>query len=224
MKNDTDQRKIYVITAPSGTGKSTINRQLVANIDALSFSVSMTTRNRRPQENNGEHYWFVDRETFEGAINSNALIEYAQVFENLYGTSTSEIKRLQSKDHDILIEIDVQGLIQIRSKLPQVIPILIMPPTMQALWERLERRGTDSLETRKLRFQAAKEELNHRELYEHFVINHDAQEAYSELRAFITEGRPLKLSVTQGREHCQRLYLESLTHKLSNPTDKLNSR
>ena len=101
--------RIFIITAPSGTGKSTINRKLVNNIQNLSFSVSVTTRRQRANEVHGEHYWFIDQDTFKSHIKEQNLVEHAEVFGNFYGTTFEEIERLQSQNLDIIVEIDIKA-------------------------------------------------------------------------------------------------------------------
>ena len=199
---------IFVVTAPSGTGKSTINRRLVTEIEKLSFSISLTTRKQRASEKNGKHYWFVDQETFEEKIKNHSLIEYANVFGNLSGTSFDEVERLTREGFHVLLEIDVQGFLQVKQKTPSTKSIFIMPPDMQTLWTRLEKRGTDNLETRKRRFQAAHKELSYGSEFDHFVINNDLETAYKEIKLFIREEQPFTLSREQGLAHCSQLQKE----------------
>lgn len=200
--------KNYIISAPSGTGKTTLNRRLVKAIPELEFSISHTTRPIRSNEREGDHYYFVDKPAFNDLIKNHALLEWAEVFGNFYGTSFGELKRINAKGHSALLEIDVQGCALAKNKLDSVCCILLLPPSMKVLWERLQGRGTDSLETITKRFQTARKELEQAHLYEHFVINDSIDEAFEELRGFIVHQKPLTLSKAQGLAFCKRLASE----------------
>ena len=196
---------IVIITAPSGTGKTTLTRRLVSEVPTLSFSVSMTTRPIRTGEKNGEHYWFVDRENFLRQVDQGRLAEWADVFGNLYGTTKDEIARILKLGHQALLEIDVQGAKNIRAQYPDACAIFIMPPSIQDLWERLRKRGTDSLTVCKRRLKTAGEELKEGKNFQHFIINDKLDRAFSELKNLVRDGQAVSLTYEQGLHHCNAL-------------------
>lgn len=196
---------ILIVTAPSGTGKTTLTRRLVKETPSLSFSVSVTTRPMRKGENNGEHYWYVDERTFMQYVNEQRMVEWANVFGNLYGTTKEEIKRIHDKGQRALLEIDVQGAKNIRKQYPDACSLFIMPPSIATLWERLKQRGTDSLEVRWRRLRTAYAELVAGKDFQHFIINDSLEKAFSELKNLVVYGKPVNLTHEEGIRHCQRL-------------------
>lgn len=199
---------IIIVTAPSGTGKTTLTRRLVRESQDLSFSVSVTTRSKREGENNGEHYWYVDEKTFKQYVEENRMVEWANVFGNLYGTTKDEIKRIHDRQQRALLEIDVQGAKSIREIYKDACAIFIMPPSIESLWERLRLRGTDSLEVRWRRLQTAGEELQAGKNFQHFIINEHLETAFSELYNLVEKGKPVSLSYEAGVHHCNELIKE----------------
>lgn len=206
--NRSSQAKLYVITAPSGTGKTTLNRRLVSEVSDLEFSISHTTRQQRMGEINGDHYWFVTKSEFEALVSAGNMLEWANVFGNLYGTSKSEIDRILSKDHSALLEIDVQGWQQAKVLIPDAVSVFIMPPSIADLWQRLERRGTDSLETRWKRIKTARQELDFADQYRYFIVNDDLEQAYKELKELVTTGKAPRLDFQQGVTFSKKLKQE----------------
>ncbi|NRA44720.1 MAG: guanylate kinase [Oligoflexales bacterium] len=202
-----DKLGVLVITAPSGTGKTTLNRRLVRELSNLEISVSLTTRSMRKNEKHGDHYWFISKEEFEEKLSSGKMLEWAEVFGNLYGTSLDEMHRIQANGKRPVLEIDVQGWEKAKDKLPNATSIFIMPPSMRALWERLKKRGTDPLEVRLRRIHTAREELDHGKHYQYFVINDDLDRAYLELKQIVL-GREPTLDRQNGLSHCQKLLNE----------------
>ncbi|MFK7823439.1 MAG: guanylate kinase [Oligoflexales bacterium] len=202
-----DKLGVLVITAPSGTGKTTLNRRLVRELSSLEISVSLTTRPSRKNEVHGDHYWFVTKQEFQDKISSGKMLEWAEVFGNLYGTSMDEVHRIQSEGKRPVLEIDVQGWEKAKDKLPQATSTFIMPPSMRALWERLKKRGTDSLEVRLRRINTAREELDHGKHYQYFVINDDLDSAYLELKQIVLGQKP-SLDRLNGLAHCEKLLNE----------------
>ena len=126
------QSMTYIITAPSGTGKSTINRRLVKDIENLEFSVSYTTRDRRPDEINGIHYWFIEQKEFKKLIQQKEMLEWAEVFGNFYGTSQLEINRIISQRKEALLEIDVQGWLTLKKSVNPLCSLFILPPWLRS--------------------------------------------------------------------------------------------
>jgi guanylate kinase len=149
------------------------------------MSVSLTTRAKRPNELNGDHYWFCDIPSFEKAIKNDELLEWAKVFGNYYGTQRMEITRILGLGARPLLEIDVQGWQQARKLLSSVDAIFIMPPTLEDLWERLANRGTDSLEVRWQRFKAASRELTHTQDYDYLIVNDDINLAVAQVQGIV---------------------------------------
>ena len=191
MKNFED---VYVVIAPSGTGKTTLNRRLIKeNSDKIEMSISYTTRPKRDGEVDGEHYHFVSIEKFKELVDKGQMLEWAEVHKNFYGTPITEIDRIREADKKTLLEIDLQGWFKAQELLPGAQSIFIMPPSMETMWERLEKRGTDNLDVRLIRLNSAKAELLGAETCDHFIINDEIEKAYTELEACIISSIPPKL-------------------------------
>lgn len=181
---------LFVISAPSGAGKSTILKKLLAEVDNLAFSVSHTTRAPRPGESNGREYHFVDRATFEGMRDNQAFLEWAEVHGNLYGTSRAAIEAQQAKGIDVFLDIDIQGARQLREQQIQgAIFLFIAPPSLVELEKRLRGRGTDPEETVQLRLSNARREMEDAHRYDYLVINDQLDEAVEILRAVVIAER-----------------------------------
>lgn len=183
---------IYVVTAPSGAGKTTLVRALLATDHRIQLSVSYTTRAPRTGEVHGKDYYFVTREEFEGMINACALLEHAEVFGNYYGTSQNWIESMLAQGQDILLEIDWQGAQQVRRLLPEAIGVFILPPSLTALESRLRGRGKDSEEVILRRLAAAKEEISHVDEFDYVIINDHFEEALHDMVSIVRAER-LKL-------------------------------
>jgi guanylate kinase len=201
-------KDVFVISAPSGAGKTTINKRLIRELNDIELSVSYTTRTKRPGEVDGKDYWFKTKEEFQQCIDSGRMLEWAKVFTNYYGTSIDELKRISSLGKRILLEIDVQGWHQAKKKLHDVTSIFILPPSGNSLFERLQKRGTESSQTIKLRVNTAKKELSYGDDFQYFVINDDLEQAYEEVKNLISAGAKPSLSRKQALEHCNKLIKE----------------
>ncbi|MCX6124955.1 MAG: guanylate kinase [Proteobacteria bacterium] len=208
--------KVFVVSAPSGTGKTTLNTRLMRDFPNVEISISHTTRAMRPGEESGKAYHFVTKEDFQQMIRRGEMLEWADVFGNLYGTSHNEIKRIKAKNHHVLLEIDVQGTRSILNQIKNAVTVFILPPSAEALWLRLETRGTDKLEDRWRRVLTAKQEIEVGYLYEHFIINDERERAYEELRRILIEGKHSSVSHSQGVQLCQKLLEEFETSPLLN--------
>ena len=149
-------------------------------------------------------------------IRRGEMLEWADVFGNLYGTSHDEIKRIKAKNHHVLLEIDVQGTRSILNQIKDAVTVFILPPTAEALWLRLESRGTDKLEDRWRRVLTAKQEIEVGYLYEHFIVNDERERAYEELRRILIEGKHSSVSHSQGVQLCKKLLEEFETSPLLN--------
>ena len=180
---------LFIVTAPSGTGKTTLVAALLAADATVQLSVSHTTRSPRAGEVNGQHYHFIDRAQFEQMIAQQDFLEYAEVYGNYYGTSLRWIQAQQAQGRDILLEIDWQGAAQVRQLLPDAIGIFILPPSIEALETRLRGRGTDSEETILKRMAVVRSEVDHAEAADYLIFNEHIDEAVRDLLAVVRAER-----------------------------------
>lgn len=196
---------LYIVSAPSGAGKSSlISAILGQNGDPkLQVSVSHTTRNIRPGEEQGKHYHFVNVDQFKQLIDQQAFFEYAEVFGNFYGTSKRAIEEQLARGIDIFLDIDWQGARQVKQMMPDALGIFILPPSRHELERRLIGRGQDSEEVIRQRMQQAVSEMRHHDEYDYLIINDDFNQAITELNAIISANR-LQQS-RQADKHCDML-------------------
>lgn len=180
---------LYIVSAPSGAGKTTLVKALIDQIDTLRVSISHTTRPMRPGEIDGVNYHFTSREQFLKQVGEGDFLEHAEVFGNLYGTSQSTVEQTLAQGHDLILEIDWQGAQQVRRALPQARSIFILPPSRAALQERLRNRDQDSEEVIASRMALATAEMSHYVEYDYIVINDDFQIALDELKAVLAGNR-----------------------------------
>jgi guanylate kinase len=173
------------VSGPSGVGKSTIIKEIVKRKTDIVLSVSYTTRAPRPCEQDGIDYFFISRPVFERMIRSDAFLEWAQVHENLYGTSLAWIEREERQGHHVLFDIDVQGVIQAKEKGSPGCFILILPPSMDELERRLSERGTEDPQALILRTQNAKNELSNWALYDYLVVNESLEQCIDDIATII---------------------------------------
>ena len=177
--------KAFIISGPSGVGKSTVLKALFEGRDDLYFSVSATTRDPRPGEVNGQHYHFISPEQFMQWINEDAFLEYAQYVGNFYGTPMRYVDEAMEAGKDVILDIEVQGAMQVIARRPDTIRIFIAPPDWDELERRLTMRGTDTPEKIQQRLLRAKVEMKTAMDYDYFVINSTVENAVTELRAII---------------------------------------
>ena len=177
--------KTFIISGPSGVGKSTVLRELFKGRDDLYFSISATTRAPREGEENGVHYHFIDVERFQNLIHEDAFLEYAEYVGNFYGTPKKFVDAAMDEGKDVILDIELQGAIQVTSKRPEVIRIFIAPPSWSELEKRLTGRGTDSPEKIRERLVRAKVELQNANTYDYFVINDTVEQAVREINAIM---------------------------------------
>jgi guanylate kinase len=182
---------LLILSSPSGAGKTTLTRMLLAKCPDLRFSVSHTTRAPRPSEVDGRDYHFVDRKHFEQLVEQNAFLEWAEVHGNLYGTSLAEIDRARHTPGcgGMIFDIDYQGARQIRAKVPDVIGVFILPPSMEELEKRLRGRASETEEAVQRRFAVAKREIEHYALFDYVVVNDDVERAFDHLRSIVLAER-----------------------------------
>lgn len=197
--NSAGSGTLYIISAPSGAGKSSLLRALLETLGAeLAVSVSHTTRYPRPGEVDGKDYHFVDGVAFDGMVSRGEFLEHAEVFGNCYGTSRQAVADLLATGVDVTLEIDWQGARLVRELLPATVSIFILPPSLEALQQRLQDRGQDDNEVIDRRMRDAVSEMSHFDEYDYLVINDVFQEALDELVLIIRSGQ-LRLAPQCGR-------------------------
>ena len=177
---------LFIISAPSGAGKTSMVSALLNGNQQIALSVSYTTRAPRPGETDGKEYHFISRDKFLQMAQQGDFLESAEVYGNLYGTSQSWIEKQLASGRDILLEIDWQGAAQVRKLMPQAISVFILPPSLAALENRLNGRGQDSTEVIARRLQAAQEDISHVAEFDYVIINDKLDEALRQLDAVIT--------------------------------------
>lgn len=180
---------LYTISAPSGAGKTSLVRALLDSVDGLTLSVSHTTRPRREGETDGVDYHFVDEATFDRMVAERAFLEHARVFDNQYGTSRHGVDEQLNAGRDVLLEIDWQGARQVRSAVAGAVSIFVLPPSREALKERLTDRGQDAEAVIARRMAAAIEEMSHYGEADYLVINDRFDDAVRDLAAIVQAGR-----------------------------------
>jgi guanylate kinase len=181
--------KLFVITGPSGTGKGTVLKRVFADIDNIFYSISATTRAPRPGEEHGREYYFVSKSDFERMIAENQLLEYAQYSGNYYGTPLKPILEKTDLGRDVVLEIELQGALQVRKHCPDAAFIFIAPPSMEELEQRLRGRGTEDEAHIQMRLAKAKEECAAADKFDHIVVNDDLDTAVKELSQVILSYR-----------------------------------
>ncbi len=180
---------LYIVSAPSGAGKTSLVKALIDQVADLRVSVSHTTRPIRPGEVDGVNYHFTSRTQFLEQVSAGDFLEHAEVFGNLYGTSQSTVERTLAEGYDLILEIDWQGAQQVRRALPQARSIFILPPSREALRERLTNRGQDEDSVIEGRMTQAIDEMSHYVEYDFLVINDDFHTALDDLKAIMRSGR-----------------------------------
>jgi guanylate kinase len=178
---DPPRGHLYVIAAPSGTGKTSLVKALMAATPSLTFSVSHTTRPRRVNEVDGRDYHYIDRDAFRRMIAAGQFLEHAEVFDNLYGTGRAGVEQALARGQDLLLEIDWQGARQVRARLPEAIDVFILPPSRAALETRLRGRGTDSDAVIARRLQDSVTELSHWGEFRYGIVNDAFEQALADL-------------------------------------------
>ncbi len=195
-----DRGTLYVISAPSGAGKTSLVKALLETLDGIEVSVSHTTRAMRPGEVDGRDYHFVDAERFLAMVVDGDFLEHAQVFDNYYGTSRQAVQERLQRGRDVILEIDWQGAQQVRKLFADCRSIFILPPSKAALRERLTGRGQDSEAIIERRLRDAEADMSHYDEFDFVVVNDDFERALSELRAIVIAQR-----LSLGRQ-AMRLY------------------
>ena len=180
---------LFIVSAPSGAGKTSLLKALVESTDRICVSVSHTTRAPRPGETDGQHYHFVDTATFERMVAAGEFVEHARVFDNHYGTSAAAVTSELVAGRDVVLEIDWQGARQVRERFPEAVSVFILPPSVDELRRRLSARGQDAEEVVERRMRDALSELSHFDEYDYLVVNDRFEAALEDLRAVMRTQR-----------------------------------
>jgi guanylate kinase len=181
---------MFVLSSPSGAGKTTLSRMLMAQVPDLQMSVSATTRAKRPGEHDGRDYWFVDKAKFEAMVERGELLEWATVFDNRYGTPRAPVEAALSAGRDVLFDIDWQGTQQLREKAgADVVSVFILPPSAADLEKRLHTRAQDSADVIRGRMDRASHELSHWAEYDYIVVNRNVDDAFAEVQSILRAER-----------------------------------
>jgi guanylate kinase len=193
MNEEHDIRRrgiMLVLSSPSGAGKTTLTRNLLEQEENVSLSISVTTRERRPSEIEGVHYFFLSKRRFENMRDSGELLEWAEVHGNFYGTPREPVEKALAEGRDVLFDIDWQGTRQLLEKMrDDVVTVFVLPPTAEELKARLERRAEDSKAIIAQRLQNAFEEIAHWREYDYILVNRDLDKSFARLRAILTAER-----------------------------------
>ncbi|SFL88646.1 guanylate kinase [Nitrosomonas communis] len=180
---------LFIISAPSGAGKTSLIKALLKTRMGLSLSISHTTRQPRPNEINGQDYFFIDRDIFNQMLERGEFLESAEVYGNLYGTSYPWVKDTMASGQDVLMEIDCQGAQQVRQIFPEAVSIFILPPSLESLKARLQQRGQDDPGTIARRLKAVREEVSQVNKFDYAVINNELDEALKDICCIIRAER-----------------------------------
>lgn len=188
-RTDSEHRigKLFVLSGPSGAGKGTLREKALAGMPGLVYSISCTTRNPRPGETDGVEYRFITHEQFEAWVNEGKFLEYAHVHSDMYGTLKADVVRELEAGKNVLLEIDVQGALQVREKIPDAVLVFIDVPSLAELERRLRDRHTESEEALKTRLANASHELGLKHEYDYIIVNDDLDSACKELRRIIND-------------------------------------
>ncbi len=181
--------QLYIFSAPSGAGKTSLVEALLKSTNGIAVSVSHTTRAMRPGEKDGVHYHFIDTVEFKKMVEAGAFLEDAKVFDNYYGTSQQAVEAQLRKGQDVILEIDWQGAQQVRKLMPYAISVFILPPSRDALEQRLNARGQDSAEIIARRMRDATSDMAHYVEFDYLIINDDFDEAAEQLRSIVLAQR-----------------------------------
>lgn len=193
---------LLVISGPSGVGKGTLCKELRAALPELCYSVSATTRPPRPGEKSGVEYLFLSKEEFEVKIDNDEYLEWALVYDNYYGTPRVPVEEALKRGKDIILEIDMQGALQVKSKFPDGVFVYLLSPSLEEQRRRIEKRGTENQENMISRLEAVQEELKHLNWYDYVIVNDEIADGVDKLKSIITAE---KCKVTRNRKWLDNL-------------------
>jgi len=209
MSADKRRGIMLVVSSPSGAGKTTLTRILLAQEKNISLSISVTTRARRPSEIDGVHYHFISMPEFAAMRDAGGLLEWAEVHGNCYGTPREPVETALAAGHDMLFDIDWQGTRQLYAAMrPDIVSVFVLPPSAAELKSRLERRAEDSVETIARRLRNAIEEIVHWNEYDHVLVNDDLDRSFAALRQILADGRRKSAQRADMNEFVTRLLVE----------------
>jgi guanylate kinase len=180
---------LFILSAPSGSGKTSLANRILNDIPQLTFSVSYTTRKPRKGERNGVDYFFVDELEFEAMIRRRAFLEHAFVYGHYYGTSRSYVESQLEQGNDVLLDIDVQGAMKVKSKVETAVMVFVLPPSFEVLEKRLRTRGLDDPEVIEARLKIARDEIRRFRRYDYFIVNRVIEESVNELKSIVLASR-----------------------------------
>jgi len=180
---------IFIISAPSGTGKTTLVREVIQQLPGLRFSVSFTTRLPRPDEKEGEDYHFVSHSVFQKMVDKNEFLEWAEVLGNRYGSPRPDLKKMEIEGVDLILDIDTQGAKKVAKEISQPVLIYLLPPSLRVLKERLINRGMDSLERVKFRLSNARRDVEEAYGYQYVIVNDRIEDALEKLKSIMIAER-----------------------------------
>ncbi|MEN6413657.1 MAG: guanylate kinase [Veillonellales bacterium] len=180
------QGVLLILSGPSGAGKGTVCRELLRSCSKLNYSISATTRQPRTGEVNGVNYWFRSPEQFKNMIKADELLEWAEVYGNFYGTPRRHVSELLVHGEDVVLEIDIQGAMQVKEKFAQGVLVYIIPPSLDELANRIYKRGTDSLESIKKRLNCVNDELSYVNNYDYVVVNDEVSQAVEKVQTILS--------------------------------------
>ena len=186
---ETGRGLVFIISAPSGTGKTTLVKEVIQQLPGLQFSVSFTTRLPRPNEREGEDYHFVSHAAFQRMVEKNEFLEWAEVLGNRYGTPRPDLKKLESEGIDLILDVDTQGAKKAMKEIEQPLLIYLLPPSLKVLRERLSNRGVDSLEMVKFRLSNARRDIEEAYWYHYVIVNDRIGDAIEKLKSIIISER-----------------------------------
>ena len=188
---------VFIISAPSGSGKSTLVSRLLASDGSLRFSVSYTTRKPRGNEKPGESYVYISRDEFRKRIDRGEFLEYAEVFENYYGTHREVLEQAQAEGKDLILDIDVKGARQLKERIPEAVTIFVLPPSRDILEQRLRTRSEDAESVIERRLEEAAEELRNYRQYDYVLVNHQVEESTATLAAIVRAERNRRIRMEE---------------------------
>lgn len=203
-----EQGILFILSGPSGVGKGTVRKELFNQITDLKYSISMTTRDRRTGEINGVDYFYKTKQEFEHLIEQNQLLEYAQYVNNYYGTPRAYVEKTLAAGHDVFLEIEVQGALQVKENFPEGVFIFLFPPSLEELKNRIVDRGTESTDLVLNRLNEAKNEIKQMNAYDYVVVNDQVDVAVSKIQSII-QSEHLK------RERIEQQYKKLLEDEIS---------